>query len=70
MQLWAVLLFLAAALRAAAAPTSSHVLHEKRQIAPLHWEKRDRVDPSIVLPVRIGLTQSNLDLGPDLLNEV
>ena len=70
MQLRAVLLFLAAALRVAAAPTSSHVLHEKRQIAPLHWEKRGRVDPSIVLPVRIGLTQSNLDLGPDLLNEV
>ena len=70
MQLWVVLLFLAAALRAAAAPTSSHVLHEKRSFAPLHWEKRDRVDPSVVLPVRIGLTQTNLDLGPGLLNEV
>ena len=70
MHLFGVLLFLAAALRAAAAPTSSRVLHEKRQFAPLHWEKRDRVDATIVLPVRIGLTQRNLDLGPDLLNEV
>lgn len=70
MQLFSVLLVLAAALRAAAVPTSSHVLHEKRQFAPLHWEKRDRVDPSIVLPVRIGLTQRNLDLGPDLLHQV
>ena len=70
MQLFSVFLFLAAALRAAAAPTTSHVLHEKRQSAPLQWEKRDRVDPSIVLPVRIGLTQRNLDLGPDLLDEV
>ena len=70
MQLFSILLFLAAALRASAAPTSSHVVHEKRQHAPLQWEKRDRVDPSIVLPVRIGLTQRNLDLGPDLLHEV
>ena len=70
MQLFRVLLFLAAAARSAAAPTSPHVLHEKRQSAPLQWEKRDRVDPSIVLPVRIGLTQRNLDLGPELLHEV
>ena len=70
MQLFSAFLFLAAALRAAAAPATSHVLHEKRQSAPLQWEKRDRVDPSIVLPVRIGLTQRNLDLGPDLLYEV
>ena len=70
MQLLTLSLLGVIALQAAAAPTSSHVLHEKRRYAARHWEKRDRVDPSIVLPVRIGLTQSNLDLGPALLDEV
>jgi len=60
---------LAYSVNAAPAPTT-HSLHEKRASAPLIWEKRSRVDPSIVLPVRIGLTQSNLDNGPDMLDEV
>ena len=56
---------------AAAAPTTSrHVLHEKRDAAPRAWTKRDRVDPSQLLPVRIGLMQSNLEHGPGLLDEV
>lgn len=54
---------------AAPAP-SAHVLHEKRDRPLRMWAKRDRVDPSIVLPVRIGLTQGNLDKGPSLLDEV
>ena len=70
MQLLTLSLLVAAALQAAAAPTSSHLLHEQRQSAPLHWGKRGRVDPSVVLPVRIGLTQSNLEIGPGLLDEV
>ena len=61
----------AVALTATAAPThSSYVVHEKRQSEPLNWQKYSRVDPSVVLPVRIGLTQSNLDIGPSLLDEV
>ncbi|KAG8526033.1 uncharacterized protein KY384_000795 [Bacidia gigantensis] len=55
---------------AAPAPSSNHVLHEKREAKLLHWEKRDRVHPDVLLPVRIGLTQSNLDKGPELLDEV
>ena len=54
----------------APAPASNHVLHERRAFPPRAWEKRDRVDPSQLLPVRIGLTQSNLDKGPGLLDEV
>lgn len=54
---------------AAPAPVN-HVLHEKRESAPRAWTKRDRVNPTIVLPVRIGLTQSNLENGPSLLDEV
>ncbi len=55
---------------AAPAPTTKHVLHEKRKSAPRAWERRDRIDPLQMLPVRIGLTQSNLDKGPGLLDEV
>jgi tripeptidyl-peptidase-1 len=70
MQLLTLSLLCVTALRAAAAPTSTYVLHERRDTAPRHWEKRGRVDPAIVLPMRIGLTQSNLDLGPGMLDEV
>lgn len=63
--------FGAIALTAVAAPThTSHTVHEKRQSEPLSWQKYSRVDPSIILPVRIGLIQSNLDDGPALLDEV
>ena len=48
----------------------AYSLHEKRELAPQQWEKRDRVRPDIVVPVRIGLTQSNLDRGPFMLDEV
>ena len=60
----------AACVVTAPAPASNHVLHEKRGFTPRAWEKRDRVDPSQMLPVRIGLTQSDLDKGPGLLDEV
>ena len=71
MHLQTLMYFGAIALSARAAPTyPSYVVHEKRQSEPLNWKKYSRVDPSIVLPVRIGLTQSNLDNGPVLLDEV
>ena len=71
MHLQTLISFGAIALTATAAPTpTSHVVHEKRESAPLNWQKYSRVDPSIVLPVRIGLTQSNLEKGPALLDEV
>lgn len=46
-----------------------HVLHEKRSDSR-HWVKRDRVHEDVKLPMRIGLTQSNLDRGDELLMEV
>jgi len=71
MQLITLVTVCAFILQAAAAPTSSsHVLHEKRDSAPRNWEKRGRVRPNIILPVRIGLTQNNLENGPKLLDEV
>lgn len=55
----------------AAAPlSSSHVVHERRDVVPKAWIKRDRIDGAIELPIRIGMTQSNLDKGHDLLLEV
>ncbi|TVY83605.1 Tripeptidyl-peptidase sed1 [Lachnellula suecica] len=61
----------ALAVEAAVVPfPAGHVLHERRSYAPKAWAKRDRVDGSALLPVRIGMTQSNLDKGHDLLMEV
>ena len=61
---------------AAPAPSPSlqhHVLHERRDLnAPgeADWFRRGPVPVARKLPVRIGLTQSNLHLGDDLLLEV
>ena len=52
-----------------AAPAPPHVLHEKRGQSK-SWTKRNRVYGGVKLPMRIGLTQSNLDRGHDLLMEV
>jgi len=47
-----------------------HVVHEERSIIPAGWEKQDRIPQDIVLPVRIGLTQSNLDRAYDILADI
>lgn len=55
-----------------AAPTSihsNHVLHERRD-ASLQWVKRDRLHRDVKLPMRIGLTQRNLDEGHEALMQV
>ncbi|KAF3024282.1 hypothetical protein E8E14_013162 [Neopestalotiopsis sp. 37M] len=54
----------------AAPTTSSHVLHEQRRSHDRVWKRSSRLDSSAVLPMRIGLTQSNLEKGPALLKEV
>jgi tripeptidyl-peptidase I len=56
-----------------AAPTaqeSRHVLHERRDIEGSKWLKSERLHADADLPVRIGLTQSNLDQGAALLDEI
>jgi tripeptidyl-peptidase-1 len=60
---------LAASVAALPAP-AAHVAHEKRDYLPKAWVKRSKLGASEILPVRIGLTQSNLDKGYDLLMEV
>lgn len=46
------------------------VLHAKRDVPLQSWAERDRLHPEIILPVRIGLTQQNLDVGADLLAQM
>lgn len=61
----------ALAAQAAAVPfPGNHVVHERRDNVPKAWTKHAPVDAAAELPVRIGLTQRNLDQGYDLLMEV
>lgn len=53
-----------------AAPIASPVLHEKRDAPALDWVKGARVERDAILPMRIALTQTNLDKGHDYLMEV
>jgi tripeptidyl-peptidase I len=60
-------------LTCSAAPTRDHsnfVLHEKRDGAPHQWTKRDRAHAAEVLPVRIGLVQSNLHKAEEYILDV
>ncbi|KIN05315.1 hypothetical protein OIDMADRAFT_51125 [Oidiodendron maius Zn] len=65
-----VLLGAALASSVAAIPSSSHVVHEKRETALSGWVNLGRVDPTTNLVVRIGLSQSNLDQGHSYLMDV
>ncbi|KAJ5133905.1 Aorsin [Penicillium atrosanguineum] len=64
-----VALAIAAVTGAIPAPTK-HVLHEKRDKHAYDWIKGARVESDAVLPVRIGLTQNNLEKGDELLMDV
>lgn len=64
-------LALALPLFASAVPASSpHVQHEKRDFIPSEWEYRTRAKGDAILPVRVGLSQSNLDHGHDVLMDL
>ena len=47
-----------------------HVVHEKHDVPMKKWVKREALQPRGLLPMRIGLTQSNLDKGHAMLMEV
>ena len=55
--------------QSAAVPVN-HAVHEKRDITPDRWVKRDRLHWSATLPVHIGLTQSNLERGYEFIMDV
>ena len=47
-----------------------HQIHERRDYTPARWTKRDRVESHKLLPMRIGLTQTNLEKGHGHLMDV
>lgn len=49
---------------------STHAVHEEREHNPSRWVKRAKTPGAAVLPVRIGLSQRNLDNGDALLMDV
>ncbi|KAI0775012.1 subtilisin-like protein [Trametes elegans] len=55
---------------ALAPPLSSHVRHESRNALPHGWAPVRRAEPERMLPLRVGLAQSNLDALEDLLLDV
>jgi tripeptidyl-peptidase-1 len=61
---------LAAAVSALPAHNAPHARHEKRGATPASWVKRSIVPDKALLPVRIGLSQSNLDRGHDMLMDI
>lgn len=67
----AVVGFVLAAIAKALPTASNHVIHEKRS-GSSSWSQRDGVKPDgrIKLPVRIGLAESNLHQGDDILMQI
>lgn len=62
MSLGLTLLALATLSSVRAAPTHDHrVVHEKRDHLSPAWVKRDRVSSDRFLPMRIGLSQTELE---------
>ena len=59
-----------AALSSAAPASTKHVLHEERGSPLSDYVRGARIESSAVLPMRIGLTQTNLDDGYDHLMAV
>lgn len=55
---------------AAAAPSVNYVLHEKRDGLPPGWGHAEELHGSTILPMKIGLTQANLDKAEEYLMEI
>lgn len=53
-----------------ASPTPKYAVHEKRASSSRTWIRGERVERDAVLPIRIGLTQNNLDDGERFLMDV
>jgi len=64
------LLYLSLSGLVVSSPLGSHVLHEKRDAAPVAWTKQSRAPKDTVLPVRIGLTQRNLEHSDRFLDDI
>jgi tripeptidyl-peptidase I len=47
-----------------------HVIHEERSSPARDWIKGARIESTAIIPIRIGLAQTNLEKGYDLLMDV
>lgn len=56
--------------RTSPSPANRYVVHERRNLLPSGFVTRERLDPSVKIPLRIGLKQRNLHLASQLLDEV
>ena len=70
MQFLSVTVLLALGSIAFGIPTQNHVSHERRDGVSNTLNKRGPVQDEHILPLRIGLTQRNLHMGDQWLNEV
>jgi tripeptidyl-peptidase-1 len=53
-----------------ASPTGNFAIHEKRDANPVGWSKVESLDRRALIPMKIALTQRNLDQGAEHLNSV
>lgn len=65
-----LLLLVSIAVVGAFGAVDHHVVHERRDSTPSGWSQGMKLHRRAFLPMRIGLTQSNLDISHDLLMEV
>jgi tripeptidyl-peptidase-1 len=68
--LLAVCGLLAGAIAAPTAHSRRHVVHERRSRLPANWRRSTKLSSDAVLPLRIALTQSNLDRAEEFLMDV
>jgi tripeptidyl-peptidase-1 len=53
-----------------ASNSERYVVHERRERLPSHWDKNAKLHGESYLPMRIALTQSNLDKADEFLMDV
>ena len=55
---------------AMASVSANHVLHEKRSAAPPNWHRKEKLDTSTVIPLKIALQQTNMHQAEQHLYDV
>lgn len=52
------------------APSATHIVHEKRDALPVAWTKHSRAQKDVIVPVRVGLKQRNLEHSDRFLEDI
>lgn len=47
-----------------------HVIHEEQVVSRRDWMKGERLEKTAIVPMKIGLAQSNLHLGDNYLMDM